>query len=59
MTAQEWYEQGNALRKQGQFGEAINCYIQAIELDGDSPAVEAKQMLDDIMAYYNKDNYNP
>lgn len=59
MTAQEWYEQGNALRKQGQFGEAINCYIQAIELDGDSPAVEAKRMLDDIMAYYNKDNYNP
>ena len=59
MTAQEWYEQGNALRKQGRFGEAINCYIQAIELDADSPAVEAKRMLDDIMAYYNKDNYNP
>ena len=59
MTAQKWYEQGNALRKQGRFGEAINCYIQAIELDADSPAVEAKRMLDDIMAYYNKDNYNP
>ena len=59
MTAQNWYEQGNALRKQGQFGEAINCYIQAIELDPDSPAVEAKRMLDDILAYYNKDNYNP
>ena len=59
MTAQEWYEQGNALRKQGRFGEAINCYIQAVELDPDSPAVEAKRMLDDIMAYYNKDNYNP
>ena len=59
MTAQKWYEQGNALRKQGQFGEAINCYIQATELDPDSPAVEAKRMLDDIMAYYNKDNYNP
>ena len=59
MTAQDWYGQGNALRKQGQFGEAINCYIQAIELDPDSPAVEAKRMLDDILAYYNKDNYNP
>ena len=59
MTAQKWYEQGNALRKQGRFGEAINCYIQAIELDPDSPAVEAQRMLDDIMAYYNKDNYNP
>ena len=59
MTAQDWYEQGNALRKQGQFGEAINCYIQAIELDPDSPAVEAKRMLDDIMAFYCKDMYNP
>ena len=59
MTAQKWYEQGNALRKQGQFGEAINSYIQAIELDPDSPAVEAKRMLDDIMAFYCKDMYNP
>lgn len=59
MTAQEFYEQGNALRRQGKWHEAINCYIQAAELDAESPAVEAKRMLDDIMAYYNKDMYNP
>ena len=59
MTAQEWYEQGNEARKRGEFHEAINCYMQAIELDADSPAVEAKRMLDDIMAYYCKDMYNP
>ena len=59
MTAQEWYEQGNAYRKQGQWHEAINCYLQAIELDPDSPAVEAKHMLDDILAFYHKDAYNP
>ena len=59
MTAQEWYQQGNVLRKQGQWHEAINCYLQAIELDPDSPAVEAKRMLDDILAFYNKDAYNP
>ncbi|MBQ2179730.1 MAG: tetratricopeptide repeat protein [Prevotella sp.] len=58
-TAQEFYEQGNALRRQGQFGEAINCYLKAIELDPESPAVEAKQMLDDIMNFYHKDYYNP
>ena len=58
-SAQEWYEQGNAFRKQQQWHEAINCYIQAIELDPDSPAVEAKRMLEDIMAYYCKDMYNP
>ena len=68
MTAQEWYEQGNAFRKESQgnafrkeskWHEAINCYIQAIALDPDSPAVEAKRMLDDIMAFYCKDMYNP
>ena len=59
MTAQECYEQGNAYRKQGQWHEAINCYLQAIELDPDSPAVEAKRMLDEILAFYHKDAYNP
>ena len=57
--AQEYYEQGNEARRCGAWHEAINCYIQAIELDPDSPAVEAKHMLDDILAYYNKDAYNP
>ena len=58
-TAQEFYEQGNEARKRGEFHEAINCYMQAIALDPDSPAVEAKHMLDDIMAFYCKDMYNP
>ena len=57
--AQEYYERGNAYRKQGNWQEAINCYIQAIEIDPDSPAAEAKRMLDDIMNYYHKDAYNP
>ena len=59
MTAQEYYELGNAARKRGQWHEAINNYIQAIDLDPDSPAVEAKRMLDDILDYYCKDMYNP
>lgn len=58
-TSKEFYDQGNALRKEGKWAEAINCYIRAIELDPDSPAVEAKRMLEDILAYYNKDMYNP
>jgi outer membrane protein assembly factor BamD (BamD/ComL family) len=57
--AQDWYLQGNEARKRGQWHEAINAYIQAIALDPDSPAVEAKRMLDDIMAFYCKDMYNP
>ena len=59
MTAEEYYQKGNEYRKQQQWHEAINCYIQAIALDPDSPAVEAKRMLDDIMSFYCKDMYNP
>ena len=55
MTAEDYYQLGNEARKQGLWHEAI----QAIELDPDSPAVEAKRMLDDIMAFYCKDMYNP
>ena len=55
----DYYAQGNAYRKQGNWQEAINCYIKAIELDPESPAVEAKRMLDDILDFYNKDMYNP
>ena len=59
MTAEEWYKKGNEARKEGLWHEAINYYLRAIELDPDSPAVEAKKMLDDIMAFYHKDAYNP
>lgn len=59
MTSVEWYNKGNELRRQGKLTEAINCYLEAIELDPESPAVEAKRMLDDIMNFYHKDAYNP
>ena len=51
-AAEAFYQQGNEARKRGQWHEAINNYP-------DSPAVEAKRMLDDIMAFYCKDMYNP
>ena len=59
MTAEQHYQAGNAARKEGKWHEAINHYIEAINLDPDSPAVEAKRMLDDILAYYCKDMYKP
>ena len=59
MNSRELYEQGNDYRRQGNWQEAINSYLQAIELDPDSTAVEAKAMLDDILNYYHKDAYNP
>ena len=59
MTAEDYYRMGNEARRQGQWAEAINHYIQAEELDPDSPATEAHKMLDDIMSFYCKDMYNP
>jgi tetratricopeptide (TPR) repeat protein len=59
LTAEEYYKKGNAYRKEGNFAEAMNCYSEAARLDPQSPAAEAKKMLDDIMAFYCKDMYNP
>ena len=52
------YLRGNAYRKQGRWAEAINCYLAAEAIDPDSPAAEARSMLNDIFAFYNKDMYN-
>ena len=59
MTADESYRKGNEYRRQGDWQHAIDCYLEAISLDPDSPAVEAKEMLDSILSYYCKDIYNP
>ena len=56
-TAEDYYKAGNEKRKEGKWHEAINCYIAALQLDPDSPAAEAKAMLEDILNFYNKDAY--
>ena len=50
---------GNEYRQRGDWQHAIDCYLEAISLDPNSPAVHAKQMLDNILGYYCKDIYNP
>lgn len=59
MTAEDYYKLGNEHRRKGDWKHALDCYLEAIALDPNSPAVEAKQMLDDILAYRCKDMYNP
>ncbi|MCI6671153.1 MAG: tetratricopeptide repeat protein [Prevotella sp.] len=59
MTAEEYFNMGNEYQRKGDFKNAMNCYLEAIELDPNSPAVEAKKMLDNIFNFYNKDAYNP
>ena len=40
-------------------GNTMFRYLEAIALDPESPAVHAKEMLDDILNFYHKDYYNP
>ncbi len=58
-TAMAYYLRGNAYRQRQEWGSAMNCYLQAIELDPDSPAVEAYRNAQNIISYYHKDYYNP
>ena len=59
MNSEDYYEQGNAYRRQGNWQKALECYAEAIELDPDSPAVQAREMLNNILAFYSKDALNP
>lgn len=59
MTAEEYYKRGNEYHRKGDWKHALDNYLEAIALDPASPAVEAKRMIDDILAYYCKDMYNP
>lgn len=59
MTAEEYYLEGNKYRKKGNWQAALNNYLEAIKLDPESPAVEAKRMIDSILNYYCKDMFNP
>ena len=52
------YLLGNLYRKRGDWQLALNHYLEAIERNPESPAVHARQMLMDILEFYNKDMYN-
>ena len=53
-----YYLRGNAYRKQGNWQQALNNYQYAIDLNPDSPAVQARKMAIDILNFYHKDMYN-
>lgn len=53
-----FYLRGNAYRKQGDWQQAINNYLEAISLNPQSPAVQAHRAVMDILEFYNKDMYN-
>lgn len=57
-TDEPYYLLGNAYRKMGDWQKALNNYLEAMERNPESPAVHARNMLMDILNFYNKDMYN-
>ncbi|MBQ6286576.1 MAG: tetratricopeptide repeat protein [Bacteroidales bacterium] len=53
-----YYLLGNAYRKLGDWQGAINNYLEAMEINPESPARNAYSMANDILDFYNKDMYN-
>ena len=53
-----FYLLGNAWRKKGNWQMAMNNYLEAIHLNPDSPAQQALDIANEILAFYNKDMYN-
>ena len=49
---------GNAYRKELNWQQAIQHYLESMELDSSSPAREAYRMVMDILNFYNKDMFN-
>jgi tetratricopeptide (TPR) repeat protein len=55
---QFYYLRGDIYRKKGDWQHAISSYLYAIEINPESPAVEAYKMAMEILEFYNKDMYN-
>lgn len=52
------YWMGNLRRQQNNWKEALEHYAEAIELNPNSEANEARAMLIDIISFYDKERYN-
>ena len=44
--------------KRSEWGQAISCFRQSHQADGNAAAAQAEEMLNGIMDFYNKDMYN-
>ncbi|WP_300790108.1 tetratricopeptide repeat protein [uncultured Bacteroides sp.] len=57
-TDMAYYLKGNACRKLGDWQGALNNYQEAININPESPAKDARTMMMDILNFYNKDMFN-
>ena len=53
-----FYLRGNAYRKLEDTQKAINNYLLAVELNPESPALSAYNMMIKILNFYNPDMFN-
>ena len=53
-----YYLKGNAYRKENDWKNAMECYLEAKNIDAESPAAQTLTMMTDILNFYNKDIYN-
>lgn len=52
------YLRGKIYMKSSQWSKAITSFLHAEAIDPESPARQCRQMLCEIMNFYNKDMYN-
>ena len=53
-----YYLLGNAWRQKGNWQMAMNNYLEAAGINPGSPAVQALEIANEILDFYNKDMYN-
>ncbi len=57
--SEPYYLLGNAYRKKGDWQQAINNYMEAVDRNPESPAAEAFATLMSILDFRNPQLYNP
>ena len=55
----EWIALGQQYRSQQRWGDAINAYGQALELQPNGPAKVALEFIYEVLAYRHNDYMNP
>lgn len=57
-SAMLYYLRGQIHMKRSEWSKAMTDFLQAEDIDPKSPARQCREMLCDIMNFYNKDMYN-
>jgi tetratricopeptide (TPR) repeat protein len=58
-TEEDYYQQGKDCQQRQQWGEAINAYKKALELNPESRAATALEHIYDILDFRHTDLLNP